>query len=206
MNSSEGNADAFSMRAGAEMKRKTNFNEIGFDVSYSKASANGVESQHNALFNAGYEQFLGESRWTVFDKVGLEYDEFRAFDLRFWLNAGIGYQIIKSDPITWKGRFGAGASREFGGPMDEWVPEAVFGTDYDHQIRAGQKLSATVDYFPAWENFADYRVVAMVSWELLLSEEHDVSLKISVNDRYDSTPNGRRPNDINYAVLLLWTL
>jgi hypothetical protein len=30
-------------------------------------------------------------------------------------------------------------------------------------------------------------------------------LKLSVIDRYDSTPQGARPNDLDYSTLLLWT-
>jgi putative salt-induced outer membrane protein YdiY len=206
LNSSAGNAEAFSLRAGGEMRRKTAWNEIGFDVSYAKATANQAETQHNALFNGGYEHFLSGSRWTVFEKFGLEYDEFRAFDLRLSLNAGVGYMFVKRDSLSWKGRFGAGVSRELGGPLDRWILEAVFGTDYEHQLDDRQKLTATVDYFPAWENFRDYRVVGDVGWEVLLNEDHDLSLKVSVNDRYDSTPHGRRPNDLNYSMLLLWKL
>ncbi len=40
----------------------------------------------------------------------------------------------------------------------------------------------------------------------LLDEEANLSLKLSAQDRYDSTPNGLRPNDINYSILLLWKL
>lgn len=204
LNSSEGNAEAFSLRAGAAAKRKTEWNELGFDLSYAKATANDVETQHNALLNTNYEHFLGESRWTGFSKVGLEYDEFRAFDLRFWINVGFGYQFIDRENLNWKGRFGGGTSREFGGPDDQWVPEALFGTDFEHQLNDCNKLTATIDYFPSWEDYADYRLVAVLGWEILLSAEHDLSLKLSLNDRYDSTPNGRRPNDVNYALLLLW--
>ena len=34
----------------------------------------------------------------------------------------------------------------------------------------------------------------------------NLSLKVSAFDRYDSTPQGRRPNDLDYALLLLWKL
>jgi hypothetical protein len=33
-----------------------------------------------------------------------------------------------------------------------------------------------------------------------------LSLKTGVVDRYDSTPNGRLPNDITYFVTLMWKL
>ena len=34
----------------------------------------------------------------------------------------------------------------------------------------------------------------------------DLSIKLNVIDRYDSTPNGARPNDVDYALVLIWAL
>ena len=36
--------------------------------------------------------------------------------------------------------------------------------------------------------------------------DQNLSFKLSVIDRYDSTPDGRKPNDLDYALLLLWKL
>ena len=105
-----------------------------------------------------------------------------------------------------KGRVGAGASREFGGPNNEWSPEGVFGMDYKRQLTKRQKLTGTFDYYPEVGDFRDYRFVADASWELLVDAEANLSLKFSIRDEYDSTPNGLRPNDLNYAFLLLWKL
>jgi hypothetical protein len=33
-----------------------------------------------------------------------------------------------------------------------------------------------------------------------------MSLKLSVIDRHDSTPDGAEPNNLDYAVLLIWRL
>ncbi len=116
----------------------------------------------------------------------------------------MGYAFIKRDTRQLAGRFGSGASREFGGGDETWVPEAVFGTDYEHKLSKRQKLSANVDYFPAWEDFTDYRIVSKASWELSLDEETHLSLKIGMIDRYDSTPFGLDPNDVDYFVTLMW--
>ena len=104
------------------------------------------------------------------------------------------------------GRFGAGTSREFGGPDERWVPEALFGLEYDYKISGCQNIYAKADYFPDWEDFDSYRLVTDVGWELLLDAESNLNLKISVIDQYDSTPNGAEPILLNYAILLLWKL
>lgn len=204
INGSDGNAQSFSFQTGARFKRKTDANLFDLRMSYNRTKANGVETQNNALVFADFERFLGESRWTYFLKNGLEYDEFKAFDLRYNINSGLGYSFFRTDDLTVTGRLGAGASREFGGPSNDWVAEALFGLDYEHQLNSRHKWIAKVDYFPEWGDFANYRLISDVAWEYLIDENGDLSLKLGAVDRYDSTPNGAKPNDINYSALLLY--
>ncbi len=204
INGSDGNAQSFSFQTGARFKRETDFTLFDFRVTHNRTNANGVETQNNALMYADFERFLGDSAWTSFVKNGLEYDEFRAFDLRYNINAGLGYGFYRTDRLTVVGRLGAGASREFGGPDDAWSPEALLGGDYEHQVTDRHKLIVKVDYFPEWSNFNNFRLVSDVAWEYLVDEEGNLSLKLGANDRYDSTPNGLKPNDINYSALLLY--
>jgi putative salt-induced outer membrane protein YdiY len=204
INGSDGNANSFSFQTGARFKRKTDLSQFDLRITLNQTRANGIETQNNALGLADYERFLGESRWTYFVKNGLEYDEFRAFDLRYNINSGLGYRLIGTDDLSLIGRFGAGASRKFGSTDDQWIPEALFGTDYEHQVNARNKLIAKIDYYPEWDNFSNFRLIGDVSWEFLLDEEGNLSLKMGANDRYDSSPDGRKPNDVNYSMLLLY--
>lgn len=206
LNGTDGNSEAFTLRTGGNLKRKTKTYEVGGDLTYLKTTTGGVESQNRLLSNMRYERFLGDTRWSYFFKGFLEYDEFKAYDLRIFANTGLGYLLVKTETIKFKGRLGAGASREFGGPDDEISPEAVFGCDYDWVITERQKLNATMDYLPQWGDFSDYRVISALNWEVLLDKVANLSLKLSVSDRYDSTPNGRRPNDVDYGLLLLWKI
>ncbi len=204
INGSDGSAKSFSIQAGLRFKRKTDINLFDVRLTHNRTEANGIEKQNNALMYADYDRYFGESRWTGFVKNGLEYDRFKAFDLRYNINAGIGYSFIKRESLTLKGRFGSGTSREFGGPDDRWVPEALFGADYEHQLNKRNKWIAKVDYFPEWGNFTNYRIVSDVSWEMLWDEAGNLSFKVGAIDRYDSTPNGRKPNDLTYSILLLY--
>lgn len=204
INGSDGNAESFSFQTGARFKRKTDIHLLDFRISHNRTTAGGVETQNNALFYGDFERFLGDSPWTYFIKNGVEYDEFKAFDLRYNINSGFGYGFFRTDDLTLVGRFGAGASREFGGPDNAWTPEGLLGIDYEQQVNARNKLIAKVDYFPSWENFRDFRLVSDVGWEHLIDEEGNFSVRMGANDRYDSTPNGRKPNDINYHAVFLY--
>ena len=207
INGSEGNAQAFSLLSAGRLRRETDRSIWGVDIVYAKTEANDILTQHYAFLNSRFDYKLGDSRWTLWSITRLEYDEFKAFDLRLAINGGIGYDIIRNDRRKLTGRFGAGASREFGSLNEEWVPEAVFGMDYLHKISDRQRLNITVDYYPAWEDFANYRLVTQASWELLLDEATNLSLKVGVLDRYDSTPGiGLQENDLDYFITLLWKL
>jgi putative salt-induced outer membrane protein YdiY len=204
INGSSGNAESFSIQTGTRFKRKSDFTLFDLRLTHNRTSANGVETQNNTLLYTDFERNLGESKWSYFVKNGLEWDAFKAFDLRFFVNSGLSYNIYNTKDLKLSGRFGSGTSREFGGPDNRWVPEALFGFDYEHQVNSRNKLIARLDYFPDWTNFADYRMVSDVSWEYLLDEKGNLSVKLGALDRYDSTPNGRKPNDVNYSALLLY--
>lgn len=204
INGTEGINEALSLRTGSHLKRETDFWKFDTTLVYNKNSANGVETQNNALLDVRIDRMLGESRWSLFFLNQELYDEFQAYDLRVSANVGIGYELIDTEHFDVLGRFGAGASREFGGPDDTTAYEALFGLEYDHELTKTQRLYAKVDYFPEWEDFSQYRAVTDVGWEIDLDRPSNMSLKFSIIDRYDSTPNGADPNEINYSVLLIW--
>ncbi|HIF32267.1 MAG: DUF481 domain-containing protein [Pirellulaceae bacterium] len=204
LNGATGNAEALSIRAGGSFKRKTEYHELSADLTYIKSSNGGRETAHNAIFSGRDERLLGESPWSLFLTTGMEYDEFRAFDVRFVVAAGVGYRLVDNESTILGTRFGSGVSREFGGPDVDWAPEANFGLDYERQISELQKLTSRIDYFPEWGQFEDYRLNTTLNWEVLLDKQSNLSLKFSALNRYDSTPNGLKPNDITYSALLLW--
>lgn len=206
INGSEGANNVFSLRTGAHLKRVTARWKYDSSLSYNKNLANGVETQNNGKLDARLDRILAESPWTLFVLENLIYDEFQAFDLQLSLNAGVGYQWLKTPATDLLTRLGAGATREFGGVEADWQPQALMGVDLTHQLSTTQRLVAKVDYFPEWEDFRNYRVVTDLGWQVDLDRPRNVSLKLSVIDRYDSTPEGAVPNNFDYALLLIWKL
>ncbi len=204
LDGSNGNADTLALQTGLEMKRKSERSTLALDVDYRQASSRNAIIEDNGRFNIDYDYLFADSPWSGFAKYGMEWDKFKAFDLRLNLNGGIGYFWIRDDTTTFVTRFGAGASKEIGAPVDDWIPEAVFGMEAERQLTSRQKVKGKVDYFPAWENFDDYRLVTDLAWEILLDGSENLSLKLAATDRYDSTPQGARPNDLYYSLLLLY--
>jgi len=201
---SDGNADTLAIQTGLETKRKTDLHTFAIDIDYRHVTSRSSTTENNGRLNADYDRLVANSAWSAFSKLGLEWDRFKAFDLRLNLNGGVGYHWIRQDDASLVSRVGAGASREFGAPIDQWTPEAVFGIEAERQVNDRNKLKGKLDYFPAWEDFGDFRLVADAAWEILLDDSENLSLKLAVTDRYDSTPQGAEPNDVYYSLLLLY--
>ncbi len=201
---SSGNAETLSFQLGTDWKRKVESSELDISVVYNKAENAGMETKNNGLLNVDYQRLFAESRWAAFLKNAVEYDKFKAFDLRWAVNAGATYHVLQDEGLKLDLRFGSGTSTEFGGPDNRWVPEAVLGGDYEHQWTPQQKFKLTWDYFPDWSDIGNYRIVSKASWELMLDKPRNLSFKISLIERYDSTPHDRLPSDLDYAFVLMW--
>jgi putative salt-induced outer membrane protein YdiY len=206
LNGTSGNAETMSFRTGADIKHKVDCNTLAITFAYARTQADGKETQNNALLTVRDDWDFCDSLWLFFVKETTEYDEFKAFDVRLAANSGLGYYVVKQDDAKLKVRAGAGASHEIGGPEDEVVPEAVFGYDIEACLTPRQKIESTFEYLPSWADWNDYRMESKMSWAIQLDEAAKLSLKLSVIDRFDSTPEGRKPNDLDYAALLMWKL
>jgi putative salt-induced outer membrane protein YdiY len=204
LNGSTGNNESFSIRTGGYLKRESRFSKLDYSIYYNRTTTGEITTQNNASSDIRNDWTLDDtSPWTLYAKGNVFYDEFQSFDLQTNANTGLGYRIFKDPMVNLTTRFGGGASREFGGPDNEWTPEALFGFEYDQKVNDTQKFVATFEYYPEFADFGKYRMVADGGWEIELVQPSNVSLKISANDRFDSTPNDANAHLVNYSVLLL---
>ena len=205
LNGSSGTSDSLSFRTGGFLKRKSKNRKVDFDIYHNRTKAAGELTQNNARMSFRHD-WLTVDPWSIYVQNQLYYDQFQAFDLNLNLNTGLSYQFLEKEWISLAGRFGGGASREFGGPEEKWVAEAQFGIDFEQKISETQKFYAKTDYFPEVEQFDHFRLLTDIGWEVELTVPSNVSLKFAATDRYDSHPNGVNPHNLNYSVLLLWKL
>jgi putative salt-induced outer membrane protein YdiY len=207
INGSSGTSESLSISTGGYLKRESRFSKLNLKTSYNRTTESGKATQNNAQFDVRNDWLLDDtSPWTLYGTGEIFYDEFQAFDLQTSANTGIGYGFIQDPEIELIGRFGAGASREFGGPDDRWVPESLLGFEYNQRLSHNQKFYNKLDYYPEWEDIGEFRLVADMGWQIQLAQPSNLSLKLSASDRYDSTPNGAEPHLVNYSVLLLLKL
>ena len=202
-NGAEGNSEVFNLRLGGLVKRKAADNIFDADLNYSIARSNSRTNENRAIFNVRDECLFEGSPWGVFASGQVEYDEFRAFDFRLASHAGVGYGFYNEDWLTLRGRLGAGASREIGGPKDRWVPEGLVGADLFLAFSERQGLIGCVDYYPDLGRWERFRVRARLAYQCVIDPDLGLTLRMGLQERYDSEPGPAKKNDLGYFTTLM---
>ncbi len=205
LSGTEGNSETFNVRFGLTAKHRAPTFVQSLQVTSIQKSAAGVTTANTALIDGRLEWPMPQSRWNYSIHGLWEYDEFKAFQYRVSGDTGPGYEFIQTETTTLLGRSGFSVSHEVGGPENAWNPEILFGGEFKHKFNPTHSISAKAEYYPTITDWSDFRLNSQASWEIALSAAWGLSLKLSVIDRYDSSPEGARPNDLDYSTLLLWT-
>lgn len=204
LSGTEGNTETFNVRFGLKAKHKSEHLVRTLELTSIQKSAAGATTANTALVDGRIEWPMPASRWNYYVHGLAEYDQFKAFDYRLSADTGVGFEYIQTESTTLIGRAGLSASREIGGPENHTNPEIAFGSEFKHKFNATHSISGKVDYFPNVTDFSDFRLNSQAGWEIALSHTWGLSLKLSAIDRYDSTPQGAQPNDLDYSTLLIW--
>lgn len=205
LSGSDGNTETFSGRGGFRLERLTDEMESRFTGSYSYATDNGEKSRSRGELFFRNDWSFKDSPWGFFAQGRAEYDEFQDWNWRLSAFAGPTYTLIRNDTTLLRLRAGAGVTQELGGSDDDLVPEALFGVDFSHKFTEHQSLFVNYEYLPSFENFTDYRMVTRAGYEIMIDPDSGLSLRLGLENRYDSDPaSGQKKSDLDYFALLAW--
>lgn len=204
LNGTSGNSESMNFRLFADTKRERPDCIFTANLLYNYATANGVVNQNMFLGNSRYEWLFPNSPWSYWVSGGFQYDQFRAFDLLIYGHTGLGYQWWKNDVSFLKTRTGFGGSYPIGGPDERFTPEALLGLDYEHKFGDRFKFVFSGVLYPDLSDFFEYRALVQTALECLVAPEYNLGLKLGIVDNYISNPQGRKPNDLNYFLALMW--
>lgn len=207
LNGSEGNSENFNLHAGINAERKTERYDTKASLSYLRASDDGETTKNRAELNIQNDWIFSKgSPWRYFVKGTLEYDDFQDWNERLTLTNGIGYAFVENEKTTLIGRVGAGIRKDFGGSDNRLHPEGLLGVDLSHKFTQRQQLTVTAEFFPDFLDLNEYRARLKAGYEILVDPETKLSLKVGVEDRYDSDPGAdKKKNDVDYFLLLVWS-
>lgn len=204
LNGASGNTESLSLRGGLNFVRETTKTKSTAGFVYNYATSDGDKSSDNARLDFRHDWLpQGGSKWRPFVQSSLEYDQFQDWDYRFSAAGGVGYEVIKNDKMLLLPRAGIGTSKEIGGSDNKWHLEGLLGVDFEYTIDDRSKFFASADSFWRLDDLPDYRLLLRAGYEIMVDPESNMSLRLGVEDKYDSSPgDGRKRNDLTYFAML----
>lgn len=205
-NGSAGNTETLSFRLGVGAVRETSQTKTAAGFSYNYGTDEGEKSKDNARLEIRNDWLpQNGSKWRPFAQAALDYDTFQDWDYRWSAYGGVGYEWIKTDKVFVLPRAGLGLTQEIGGSDNKIHPEALLGLDAEYKINDTSKLYFNGDSYWALDEIPDYRLLLRAGYETLLDSKSGMTLKLGVEDKYDSTPgDGRKRSDFTYFALIVW--
>lgn len=203
LNGKSGNSQSVDMNIEMKWIRETDFSKTDLLANYFY-STNQIATVTDRFFGqARQERKIQQGRLSLFAQTAVNWDRFKNYDYRIALHTGLSYELIKEDDRFLTTRLGAGASKEVGAVIDDWIPELQLGVDWERKITYLVKAYCTVDYYPSFTNFDDYRINTNAGLEFLIDWEKDINFRIFAFNRYDSTPPlGNVSSDLDYGFAL----
>jgi putative salt-induced outer membrane protein YdiY len=203
LDGSQGNAERLNFRGGLAVSRETKGTSFRFNSRYVINTANGDRVANRFTANARNDWRLNNKHFSFFVQTGLEYDEFRQFDLRWTGGTGLSATLIDDGTTRLNTSLGAGFAREFDSPNDDLNPELITGLEFSHKLTDTQTFAVTAEFFPDLEQLGEFRSVIRPTWEIKLDTKTDLSLRLGFEHRYESVTNLQSHSDIDYFAALV---
>lgn len=203
LNGKSGNSQSVDLNIEMKWVRETVSSKTDLIANYFY-STNQIATVTDRFFGqARRERKIREGRVSGFGQTAFNWDRFKNYDYRIALHSGLSYEVLKGENRAVTTRWGAGASKEVGAVIDDWIPELQFGADWERKITDTVKTYCNVDYYPSFKNFDEYRVNTNAGLEFLIDRERDINFRIFAFNRYDSTPPlGNVSSDLDYGFAL----
>lgn len=199
-----GNTDRQNYHAKLDTTYETDVRRWTVNSSWFYAVANSRRTQNELLTKVTHDWLQKNNPWFFFVRGEHEYDQFRAWENRASVFGGAGYTVVDEKEFEVKARLGLGGTYEFG-QINEFTPEAFFGgSAAKWKINKRQTLSGESVYYPSLEDSADFRIQTKLEWLYKLDLGSGMSLKLGVQNEYESqTPGDNSNNDFKYYGALV---
>lgn len=202
-NGVQGNAEGGSLRANVQASRSDARAQASMSATYEYATSRGDVTQNRVVASGRAERLMVDSPWRSFVVGSYESDQFRDWDHRVSVGAGLGYQFAGDGRTSLIARGGMSVARDVGGLDDRVRAEAILGLDFSHAISERQRVGGAVDYLPDVGDAGAFRANSRASWEIMIDPEAHLSLRIGGENRYDATARGgSRRDDLSYFAVL----
>jgi putative salt-induced outer membrane protein YdiY len=198
-----GNSDLLEFRTTGKATRTLPKREIlALNWTYRLTEDEGDRRINRFNFTGRQDWLVPDEPWTFFLRNSVELNEFKHWDARVQLGAGLGWRFIETERTALTGRLGAAGTRDIGGET-RIRPEAIVSLDFHHDLSDRHRLTAQIEAFPALDGDGEYRVNSEVAWDILLDPDSKISLRLGAEDRYDSDAGDADHHDYSYFATLV---
>ena len=186
----DGNSETLAANAGLVTEgQKEGLGSVlaGVEANYGESTVDEVKDTtvNNAKAYANGKKTLSERTFAYLDGSAL-FDDIALIDYRATLGPGLGFYVVKNDKHTLS--FEAGPSyvwEKVDGASDDYLA-LRFAERGTCQISQTAKLVQSLEYLPEASDFNSYLLSGEVGVEASMTER--VSLRLVLQDKYDSTP------------------
>lgn len=193
------------LRMDFESERRTDEDRWKVDLSYRLRDRNDDIARSHLATGLLEESFFPDSPWSLQNRARYEYDQFREWDYRATADSSLGYKLLDTRKLELTGRFGGGYLGEFYPADDRHRPEGLLGFDAFLRFDGGQRVTTSVLYLPSLFDDEDYRLLTSAVWQMRISKADGLSLRIGVENEYESQPlDGGPLNDLRYYGALVF--
>lgn len=186
MDSSTGNTDEQTLRAGLDAKRTLPERELTMDFSYYNKVSDGTTSDNKFSYGVLHDWLIPKSRWFFFVTARYDYDEFESWQQRVSAHAGPGYNLIKKDDFKLDLRAGAGTRKEFGSENNNFKSEGLGRLDVEWNINKKQSINMSASAFPVFSDFNDFRTRTTANWKYSFDDEMNLSFLVGILHEYQA--------------------
>lgn len=180
-----GNSDSDTVNIKLAMSKVIDLWKHSLDMSYLRASSNGVESS-NRFVGAWQSDYKVSERSFAFGALHYERDQYSGFDYQASASTGLGYKFYDTDKIKLSAQAGLGYRQLKDNVSGETSGNVVFvaGMNYENAITATTKI---IDKFHA-ESGSDNTLLSNY-----LGVEVKMSDKLALAAGYDVRQNTKPP-------------
>ena len=82
--------------------------------------------------------------------------------------------------------------------------DVAFNRYYDTE-QAYEVMREIAEAYPDLGDARNWRIQSRASWEVVVDPEVNLTLKVGIENEYDTSPNGVERSDTDYFILLSWT-
>lgn len=161
--------------------------KVAFDTSAFMTRNDGVKDNEEYTANLGMEQYIMDG-WLGYGAVNWLRNEFRNFDNKFAIGAGMGKEIFNDGQHSLKVKLGAAYNVEqySNGQPDHKFSSLNEYAEYNNKLNEVSKLYVKIGSAQNFDDFGDYDVLAVGGFNFAVAE--DISVSIEEEVRYDALP------------------